>query len=395
MKVDKSKWEKLTFSQIGKSQLGKTLDSKRNMGKPYPYLCAVNVGYGNFNLSNIKEILLEEDELDKYLVKKGDLLICEGGDTGRCAIWESDKPIYYQNALHRVRFKDGINNRFIMYAMHYLKLNGTIDRYSHGQTIKHLTHKGLNKLVFNVPNITVQQTIASELDAVQEMIDGYKAQLEDLDALTQSIFLDTFGDPISNPKGWKKKSLGTLCEVSSAKRVLVKDIVSEGVPFIRGTELAILSKQCFFDKSIFSMFITPEHYDKVKAITGVPEIDDLLIPSINPYGYVWRINTTEPIYFKDGRVIWIHTNHSIYNGDCLRHILVYEILEKYSKLSGAVFAELTLVFLRTLKIIVPPLPLQQQFAKQVEAIEKQKNLLREQLKDAETLMAERMQYYFS
>lgn len=253
----------------------------------------------------------------------------------------------------------------------------------------------INDFLISIPPLQTQQQIVEELDCLTSIIEKQKKQLEELDNLAQAIFYDMFGDPIKNEKGWKKKSLGTLCEVSSAKRVLVKDVVSEGIPFIRGTELAILSKQCFFDKSIFSMFITPEHYDKVKAITGVPEIGDLLIPSINPYGYVWRINTTEPIYFKDGRVLWIHTNHSIYNGDCLKHILVHEILEKYSKLPGAVFAELTLVFLRTLKIIVPPLPLQQQFASKIEAIEKQKELIKKSIKETEDLFNSRMDYYFN
>ena len=138
MRVDKSKWQRRSFYQLGNSQLGKTLDSKKNKGKPYPYLCAFNIGYGSFNLSSVKEILLEDDELERYLVKKGDLLICEGGDTGRCAIWDSDEPIYYQNALHRVRFNFDVFNKFVMYVMHYYKQTGIIDVLSHSQTIKHL-----------------------------------------------------------------------------------------------------------------------------------------------------------------------------------------------------------------------------------------------------------------
>ena len=146
MKVDKSKWVETAFAEIATSQLGKTLDANKNKGLPYPYLCAANVGMGYFNLSNVKEILLEDSELEKYLVRKGDLLICEGGDTGRCSIWDSEQPIYYQNALHRVRFNEDTHNKFIMYYLHYYKKVGVIDRLSHGQTIKHFTQKGLNKL---------------------------------------------------------------------------------------------------------------------------------------------------------------------------------------------------------------------------------------------------------
>lgn len=361
-----------------------------------PYLCSINVQWNKIDLSTQKEALFEENDIKKYSVKKGDLLVCEGGDIGRAAIWSEDYSMLYQNALHRIRLDKNIIAEYVLYFLWQLKRKGVLDkRYAKGVTIKHLVKSSLLSINIPVPPLQIQQQIVEEFDRLTSIIEKQKKQLEELDNLAQAIFYDMFGDPIKNEKGWQKKSLGTLCEVSSAKRVLVKDVVSEGVPFIRGTELAILSKQCFFDKSIFSMFITPEHYDKVKAITGVPEIGDLLIPSINPYGYVWKINTTEPIYFKDGRVIWIHTNHSIYNGDCLKHILVYEILEKYSKLPGAVFAELTLVFLRTLNIIVPPLSLQQQFASKIEAIEKQKELIKKSIKETEDLFNSRMDYYFN
>lgn len=375
MKVDKTKWEKCKLEDLCTNESSNIVISK------------VEIGRGNYSLFGASGLI---GNINFYQQERPYLgIVKDGSGVGRVAKYPSFTSLV--GTMQYILPKENVDIDYL----HYLLVSLHLDKYVKGAAIPHIYFRHYKLEKTYLPPLSDQQTIATELDSIQTIIDGYKAQLADLDALAQSIFLDMFGDPITNPKGWKKKSLGTLCEVSSAKRVLVKDVVSEGIPFIRGTELAILSKQCFFDKSIFSMFITPKHYDKVKAITGVPEIDDLLIPSINPYGYVWRINTTEPIYFKDGRVIWIHTNHSVYNGDCLRYILVCEILEKYSKLSGAVFAELTLIFLRTLKIIVPPLPLQQQFAERIESIERQKELICQQLIDAEQLMAERMQYYFS
>ena len=375
MKVDKTKWEKCKLEDLCTNESSNIVISK------------VEIGRGNYSLFGASGLI---GNINFYQQERPYLgIVKDGSGVGRVAKYPSFTSLV--GTMQYILPKENVDIDYL----HYLLASLHLDKYVKGAAIPHIYFRHYKLEKTYLPPLSDQQTIATELDSIQTIIDGYKAQLADLDALAQSIFLDMFGDPITNPKGWKKKSLGTLCEVSSAKRVLVKDVVSEGIPFIRGTELAILSKQCFFDKSIFSMFITPEHYDKVKAITGVPEIDDLLIPSINPYGYVWRINTTEPIYFKDGRVIWIHTNHSVYNGDCLRYILVCEILEKYSKLSGAVFAELTLIFLRTLKIIVPPLPLQQQFEERIESIERQKELICQQLIDAEQLMAERMQYYFS
>jgi len=178
--------------------------------------------------------------------------------------------------------------------------------------------------------------------------------------------------------------------------VLVQDVVDNGIPFIRGTELAILSKQNAFDPSIFTMFITPDHFEKVKSITGVPALNDLLIPSINADGYVWEVNTPDPFYFKDGRVLWVHVNHESYSSKWLRFALSKMIIEKYANISrGAVFAELTLVFLRNLDMIVPPLSLQNAFAEKVEAIEAQKAKVEAEIAVLHTLLDARMDYWFN
>lgn len=247
-----------------------------------------------------------------------------------------------------------------------------------------------------VPPMKVQEQIVAELDKINEIIEDCRELLRNLDTLAQSLFYDFFGDPVTNPKGFKLKKLGEIDEISSAKRVLVQDVVDNGIPFIRGTELACLSKQNSFDPSVFTMFITPEHYERVKSITGVPKPHDLLIPSINADGYIWEINTPEPLYFKDGRVLWVHVNHGVHSSKWLKFALSKIIKEKYANLSrGAVFAELTLVFLRNLDIIVPPLSLQEKFAAQVEQIEAQKKTVEETIANLQVLLDSRMDYWFN
>lgn len=247
-----------------------------------------------------------------------------------------------------------------------------------------------------VPPMEVQEQIVAEFDKINEIIEDCRELLRNLDTLAQSLFHDFFGDPVTNPKGFKLKKLGEIDEISSAKRVLVQDVVDNGIPFIRGTELACLSKQNSFDPSVFTMFITPEHYEKVKSITGVPKPHDLLIPSINADGYIWEINTPEPLYFKDGRVLWVHVNHGVHSSKWLKFALSKIIKEKYANLSrGAVFAELTLVFLRNLDIIVPPLSLQEKFASQVEQIEAQKKTVEETIANLQVLLDSRMDYWFN
>ena len=202
-----------------------------------------------------------------------------------------------------------------------------------------------------------------------------------------------FGDPITNDKGWKVIRLGDKCQVSSFKRVLIEDVVDKGIPFIRGTELMTLSNG---DDVNFTLFITPEHYEVVKEISGVPIIGDLLIPSINAKGNIWIVNTEQPRYYKDGRVLWVHVDSESYTSETLKFIMSLLIKKTYSVVaSGATFAELKLFVLRDLRTIIPPISIQQRFSESIKGIEHQKKLIKQSIKEVETLFNSRMDYYFN
>ena len=131
-------WEWVRIPNIGISQLGKTKNPHQISGQNLPYLCSINVYWEGINLSQTKEMLFEELEIDKYTIKKGDLLICEGGDCGRSAIWDKDNTILYQNALHRVRFFGNIKSKYILYCLYLYKTSNQLEDYIKGETIKHL-----------------------------------------------------------------------------------------------------------------------------------------------------------------------------------------------------------------------------------------------------------------
>ncbi len=275
-----------------------------------------------------------------------------------------------------------------------LALNDKIYTLGRGVAQKNLKVDDLLRLSIPIPTHERQQSIVAELDKINELIGLKKSQLSDLDSLAQSIFYDMFGDPVENEKGWEVKRLGDLCEISSAKRVFIEEVVDSGVPFIRGTELTALSKLARGEKMDYSLFITQEHYERLKAITGVPKVGDLLIPSINSEGIVWMVDTEEPLYFKDGRVLWVHVNKDAFTSEALLKIMSVLIKNIFSSMNGATFAELKLFVLRDLLVPLPPLPLQQSFASRITAIEQQKQRIRTSIKDLETLLASRMQYWF-
>lgn len=254
----------------------------------------------------------------------------------------------------------------------------------------------LKKINIPLPPLPEQEKIVAELDCLSGIIEKKKQQLKELDALAQSIFYEMFGDPVENEKGWEVKKLGEVSEVTSFKRVLIEDVVECGVPFIRGTELSALSKLTNSKNFPFTLFITPEHYERVKAISGVPTVGDLLIPSINSEGLVWVLDTDEPRYYKDGRVLWVHTNHQYNESIALKYIISNKLRLMYKELaSGATFIELKLFVLREMELPFPPLSLQHSFASKVEAIEKQKELIKQSIAETELLFNSRMDHYFN
>lgn len=180
-------WDVKKFGDVANSELGKMLDSKKNQGELYPYLCSASVQWNDVDCTQVKEMRFEEDELERYRVYKGDLLICEGGDTGRCAIWKSDNAIYYQNALHRVRFVDGLMLPiFCLYTMKCYKERGEIDKYSSGQTIKHLVKKVLLTIPLIVPPITLQQEFASKIELIEKQKELIAQSIKEAETLFNS-----------------------------------------------------------------------------------------------------------------------------------------------------------------------------------------------------------------
>ena len=159
-------WEICSIMAIAEVDLGKTLDKNKNTGKFYPYLRSVNIKWNEIDLSDIKEMQFEKDELQRYSIIKGDLLICEGGDVGRCCIWSSNETIYYQNALHRVRFHGGCEPKYFLYFMMYLEHTGYLKRISNGVTIKHLTKTVLSTIPFMLPPLAEQKRIVDEIEKI-------------------------------------------------------------------------------------------------------------------------------------------------------------------------------------------------------------------------------------
>ena len=159
--------KKYYLSDISNVQLGKMLDASKNKGDYHRYLRVNNVQLGRFELEDIGEMRFTKDELSRFRVLPGDIMVCEGGQPGRCALWLGDEEVYYQKAVHRIRCYPGvINNRYCYQLLAYYFRAHTYDSTFTGTTIKHLPLRVLKSWKIPVPSLEDQERLAERIETI-------------------------------------------------------------------------------------------------------------------------------------------------------------------------------------------------------------------------------------
>ena len=189
-------WTEARIADIAKHSLGKMLDKAKNRGDLKPYLRNLNVRWFDFDLSDVQEMKFTPEESDKYTAIKGDVLICEGGYPGRCAIWEDDEPIYFQKALHRVRFHNPLHNKWFVNYLYLMDQTGDLKNQFSGTGIQHFTGEALAKFTLPIPpDKQIQQLLhmANQLEAEVVRLESlYRQKLTALDDLKKSLLHQAF-----------------------------------------------------------------------------------------------------------------------------------------------------------------------------------------------------------
>ena len=194
---EEGKWEMVKLGEVAEMCLGKMLDKSKNKGTYQPYLRNVNVRWGSFDLDDLLEMRFEESEQERYGIQIGDLIMCEGGEPGRCAIWNATVPnMKIQKALHRIRVKDSIYNKFVYYLFSLYAQNGRLEKFFTGTTIKHLTGQSLKSIEIPLPPLAEQQRIVAEIESRLSQAEAAAASIENAlqqaEALRQSILKKAF-----------------------------------------------------------------------------------------------------------------------------------------------------------------------------------------------------------
>lgn len=191
-------WAWARLDEIGNSMLGKMLDkAKHTTGTLLPYLRNVNVRWGYVDTADVASMFFKADETERYSVAAGDVLVCEGGEPGRAAVWDGRvQNMRFQKAIHRVRLPASILPRWFVLQLRVDAWQGRLESYFTGSTIKHFTGEGLSRYAVRIATTVEQSAVVAEVeqrlsiaDAEEKAID---AALKQAARLRQSILKRAF-----------------------------------------------------------------------------------------------------------------------------------------------------------------------------------------------------------
>ena len=167
-------WEWVRLGDGAEVQLGKMLDKGKNKGTPYPYLANLSVRWCSFDLSALRMMPFTESECEKFALLPGDVLMCEGGVPGRCAVWrEKDSPVKYQKAIHRIRSKIFFPDFIQKYFEAICDSSWFVEMFT-GTTIKHLPRETLCNTLVPLPPLAEQKRIVAKLEELLPLCERLK-----------------------------------------------------------------------------------------------------------------------------------------------------------------------------------------------------------------------------
>ena len=317
-------WGRKRLADVADLCLGKMLDQNKNRGEYLPYLANVNVRWGSFDLSGLREMRFESHETGRYGLRYGDIVMCEGGEPGRCAIWKDEQPgMMIQKALHRIRARAGLDNRFLYYSLLHKGRTGGFAPLFTGATIKHLPGQNLAKIEVALPPLPVQERVADALSAYDDLIENNRRRIRLLEQAARLLYEEWFVrlrfpghesvtviDGV--PEGWEVNALGDIAHTNE------ENYRAEGLPGqINYIDISSVTRGRITDKTKMASVNAPgrarrkaRNGDVIRsnvrpnlrayALILEPDENDVfstgftvLTPSEVPYSYLYLLVTTE------------------------------------------------------------------------------------------------------
>ena len=343
-----------------------------------------NIGNGVFRAKDDKPHYISEStfvELGCTEIFAGDCLVSRLPDpVGRaCIIPETNCRMITAVDCSIIRFNSDIVSKFFIYYTQCEKYGRDIDNNTTGTTRKRISRKNLESICIPIPPREEQERIVEELDCLSGIIERKREQLRELDALAQSIFYQMFGDPITNEKGWEAEELQKVSTLLNGRAYKQNELLDSG-------RYKVLRVGNFFTNSNY-YYSDLELEDDKYCDNG-----DLLFAWSASFGaFIW--NGGKVIYHYH---IWkVLYDKQKLNIDYYRFLLNTMTAYFMKDVHGIGMVHLTKAGMEQYVLPIPPLALQQEFADKIEAIEKQKELIKKSISETENLFNARMDYYFN
>lgn len=283
-------------------------------------------------------------------------------------------------------------------AQEYLwhALSGKVDELNSkgtGSTFKAINKKTLSETEIPLPPIDEQHKIAAVLDKVSDLIAKRQQQLDKLDEMIKARFMEIFGDSETNTKNWRVLPMSKICSVGSSKRIYQSEQSSSGVPFWRISDLTSLITTGTVTPELY---IPEERYKELKTQGQVPAPGDILITSRGTLGQCYIVKVNDRFYFQDGMISWLSGYMDGVTPLYISYLFTMPGFRKQidSMQAGSTVAYLSITMIKKLKVMLPDIESQQQFASFVSKTEKTKTTISRSLEKLETLKKALMQEYF-
>lgn len=339
---------------------------------------------------------IENKEANKYALKAGDLLVSLTGNVGRVALLSENflpASLNQRVACLRIKNEKEIDKSFLFNFLNSDFFEQKCINASNGVAQKNMSTEWLKDCDIPVFHISDQKYISSILDKVSNLISLRKQQLSKLDELVKSRFIEMFGDSEHNIRNFPVVKLSDLCCVGSSKRIYQNEQSSEGVPFLR---ISDLSARIDNGTETCDLFIPTEKYEELHEQGLAPVSGDILVTSRGTLGKCYIVKETDRFYFQDGMISWLSEINDRITSLYISYLFSMVGIQKQiaNLQAGSTVAYLSIAMLKKLDIMIPPIELQNQFAAFVEQIDKSKFEIQKSLEKLETLKKALMQKYF-
>ena len=385
----KEGWTIGKFSDIFDLQMGKTpsRDNTSYWGGTNTWVSIADMNCGKY-IYDTKEHITNSavSESGIHRVSKDTVIMSFKLSIGKTAI--ATKDLYTNEAIMSFNTKEGfeILPDYIYYYLKGYKWHG-MNKAVMGMT---LNKKAISNNYFSFPSLFEQQHIVEELDLLSSIIEKKKAQLNELDNLAQSLFYEMFGDPNLNENNYDIKKLGEVCSIERGGSPRpITDYITDAENGINWIKIGDAVEGSKYIKST-SEKIKPEGMKKSRFVHK----GDFILSNSMSFGKPYILGVDGCIH--DGWLV-IHDEKEVFDKSYLYYYLSSPTLYgEFKRLAvGGVVNNLNSKLVRGVKVVIPPIDLQQQFASKIEAVEQQKELIKQSIKEVETLFSSRMDYYFN